>query len=148
MGGEYRYTSDLIREMKANKPATVLFPTPPLPLATATTFFTFGMPRLGGRRRRGIIGGSPCFGSPCEKRISASELEKRLCYNTRGLSWRKVRKVLKRRRALGMIIMGYCKWPGASDDHNASFSHSDRSLTASLPLSHNVCRVLSFLFST
>lgn len=47
-----------------DEPATVLFPTPPLPLATATTFFTFGMPRFGGRPRRGIIGGSPRFGSP------------------------------------------------------------------------------------
>jgi hypothetical protein len=115
----------------------VLFPTPPLPLATATTFFTFGMPRLSGRPRRGIIGGSPCFGSPCEKRISARELEKRLCYNTRGLSWRKVRKVLKRRCTLGMVIMGYRKWPGAND-HNASFS-----------LSHSLSRIMSvvlFLF--
>ncbi len=41
----------------------VLLPTPPLPLATAMTFFTFGIPRLGGRLRRGITGGSPRFGS-------------------------------------------------------------------------------------
>ncbi len=56
------HTRDMIS--REGEPATVLFPTPPLPLATATTFFTFGMPRFGGRPRRGIIGGSPRFGSP------------------------------------------------------------------------------------
>src|SRR5258708_7141113 len=45
-----------------NGPAMVLLPTPPLPLATATTFLTCGMPRFGGSPRRGIIGGSPRFG--------------------------------------------------------------------------------------
>jgi hypothetical protein len=32
-------------------PATVLLPTPPLALATAMTFWTLGMGRLGGRPR-------------------------------------------------------------------------------------------------
>ena len=40
-----------------NALATVLFPTPPLPLATTTTFLTFGILRFtGGPVRRGITG--------------------------------------------------------------------------------------------
>jgi hypothetical protein len=51
-------------------------------------------------------------------------------HNTRGLSWRKVRKVLKRRRNLGMIIMGRDEWVWRWQElqHDASFSHSDYSL--------------------
>jgi hypothetical protein len=64
LGGECRYMSGSHVEWIEDKPATVLFPTPPLPLATAMTFFTLGIPRLGGRPRRGIVGGSPRFGRP------------------------------------------------------------------------------------
>lgn len=48
-------------------PAIVLLPTPPLPLATATTLRTFGIVRLMiGPPRRGICGGAPRCGSPCK----------------------------------------------------------------------------------
>lgn len=39
------------------------------------------------------------------KGISACGVDKGKCYDTRGLSWRKVRRVLKSRRAPGIMIM-------------------------------------------
>jgi hypothetical protein len=80
----------------------VLLPTPPLPLATATTFLTCGMPRFGGRPRRGIIGGSPRFGRPCRKRFSELCVDE-VDLSTRGFSCRSVRKVLKNRRVVEFI---------------------------------------------
>jgi hypothetical protein len=50
-------------EASAYSPAIVLFPTPPFPLATTTTFFTFGIDRFCmGPPLRGIWGaGFACF---------------------------------------------------------------------------------------
>jgi hypothetical protein len=142
---EYRYTSDLRRETKEDKPATVLLPTPPLPLATATTLFTFGMPHLGGRPRRGIMGGSPCFGSPCEKRINQRK--------------RAGKAAVLRHERIVMVqsAQGVEESARSRDDHHGIFASglalalamittrlSHTATTLSLPLSRNVCPVLFF----
>lgn len=53
-----------VRKSSGDVPATVLLPTPPLPLATTTTFLTCEIRRFAGRPRVGRGGGAPDRGKP------------------------------------------------------------------------------------
>jgi len=86
-------------------PATLLLPTPPLPLETTTTFLTPSSLRFCGNPRciRGMVGGASLRGRPCARgsivRQSLTRCGRGTRQLTRGLSWLRGAEVEANERA-------------------------------------------------